>query len=153
MPAVLRPIVACLVAGALVTGLAACGGDEGPTKEEWISKADALCADANTEAETLTAEAFENPENPTGEEAQEFVTKAADLTRELTREIRALEQPEDEEERIEAILTAAEAATKEYEETGQDPDASLLLVTGEAPDPAETADRRAREFGMKDCAE
>ena len=101
-----------VIVAAVLAGLVGCGGDgdggdggEGqPSKEEFIAKADAICADANKKEEAIVREGpgwlygpkFSDPE---------LMTQFTAVGRRALRELRALEPPEENREALDQTLS------------------------------------------------
>jgi hypothetical protein len=139
---------------AAVALLAACGGDDGPSKDEFIEEADAICAEGETKAEELGRDAFADPQNPTREEVLTLLQEAVPIQRDIIDQVRALEQPADDEDEIDAFLTEAEQATNEVAEI-RDPQAAIAFFEStETPnDPFYEADQAAQDYGLKVCGD
>lgn len=105
---------AAAVFGALVLSfvIVACGGGEEPvdegdtttavTKQEYLQQADAVCVRINRELQAT----FQ----------QRDVEQAVTIMREGVSDLRALPQPEGDEEQLDQIYTAAEQAIDKFEQ-------------------------------------
>jgi len=91
----------------IVVGLALLAGtacsDQGLSKEEFIERADAVCAEAEEQTKDL-----QPPRSP--EELAEFTDEAQRITGELLSDLRELEPPEEGRETIESLLATIEEA-------------------------------------------
>lgn len=141
---------ACLASLAIV----ACGGDDdkGPSKADYVKKANALCAANDKKQAELVQTAFEDSDNPTPEEAQEFLRQGAPISKAGLADLRELEQAEGDEEELDKIYAAADRGVSVVEEASQDPDASLELLQDEEG-PFEEANELARAYGLTACAD
>ncbi|HEX8744934.1 MAG TPA: hypothetical protein VF712_17550 [Thermoleophilaceae bacterium] len=148
----MRRLAAAPLAAALA--LAACGGDDdkGPSKDEFVQKADAICAKSDREGEAIAKRSFENPKKPTPEEAQAAIREAVPMQKEALAELKALEEPEGDEQTLDEYYAAIEKGITTFETAAEDPQLSLeLLAAGDAP--FAEANELAKEYGMKDCAD
>jgi len=151
--------------GLLCAGLiAACGGGgndgssdaaetteaaDALTKAELIAQGDEICADGDKEAEALADEFAEDneidTENPTQEQAEEAVAEAfVPSLRRQAEELSALGAPAGDEEEVEAIVSALEAATDELE------DNPGALFEAES-NPLEEPSKLAADYGFENC--
>jgi hypothetical protein len=141
---------AALVGGAAIL-LAGCGGgDDRLSKAEWVRQADAICKRVNDRLEQTA-----QPES-----LAELVTVLDDGladVRAALRDLRALEPPADLEEESEAWLGRVEAAADEIEkarDAAKKPDEQALSAALERGTKInDDGNRRARQLGLKDCAE
>jgi hypothetical protein len=132
------PRLALPIAAVLALGAAGCGGDDGPTKAEYIASADAICTDANKQAKTISKQ-FETlgkkaqeqksltPLSPALSEAQKLNAQtnvkfqALDAPKELEDEIAAMNKELDKQDEVTEKLVAAAAKNdqKTYNTLGQ----------------------------------
>ena len=148
--AVLVPVIASLF-------LAACGGEEGPTREEFAKSADDICRDLSQTTEEIAA-----PENP-----GELAGFADTLTREVdgaVKRVKALEVPEgDAGEKAKQFQDAIEAdandkikpALTDLKEAAEARDEKQIVSAGERLQAVKTpeSDKLAREIGAQQCAD
>lgn len=165
-----------LVLGLLLTAslLAACGGGSSDTsdstsasgggeelsKSEWIDQADDVCQEYIEDSEGISAEieALDiSPKSP-----QEDLTEASELLRQLdasskeeTDELRGLEPPSADADKIDSMLTKVEStrdlglqAADALEEGDEAKVEEVLSEGGEINDEAEEI---AQDYGMKVC--
>lgn len=146
----MKKLVATLTLVLVPFALAACGGDddEGTSKDDYIAKADAICARSDAETDKVFEAAFENPQNPQPDEAQAAIQEALPGVKTALQQLRALEKPEDDADRIDAIWTAADEGVATLEEASADPAASLAALSA---DPFGPSEKLAGAYGMKDC--
>jgi hypothetical protein len=143
-----------LLAVALAAGVVAagCGGDdddgdgEALTKVEFISQADAICAEGDREIDQAGREAF-GDQRPSEQEIEQFATDtvAPNIQNQIDG-IRALTPPEGDEQQVAEILDAAQNGIDEIE---QDP--SLLNQGPDAGGAFTEANNLATEYGLTDC--
>jgi hypothetical protein len=146
--AAIAVVAACLLA-------VGCGSDDDAdgegarlTKAEFITRADAICKDANDRIDAI-------PEPQTTEELAELGRQVLDIGREQLARLRALRPPAADEETIngtydviEEQLGVAEELVAAAEE-GDLQGLQELLEQGERLDAR--GDRIARDYGLKDC--
>jgi hypothetical protein len=138
-------------AGAVVLALAAagCGGssdDNAPSKAEFARKANAICAKGNRTIDAAAKRTFTTKATPPVSKQIAFVKKdALPSVEKQVSDIRALTPPKGDEDRVNAILDAADQAIAK---TRKDP----LLATQEGKkDPFAPANKLARQYGLKTC--
>jgi hypothetical protein len=146
----MRKLLTALVIAIMAGGVAACGGDDdkGPSKAEYIEEVDRICAQSDAETNRLAGDAFEDPEKPKPEEAQAFLEQGVPVVKEAIEDIKEVEKPKDDEEKLEEWITATESGATTLEEASQDPETSLTALVGE---PFAASEKIADEYGMKDC--
>jgi hypothetical protein len=140
----------------LVTGLAACGDDdEGPSKAEYIEKADAVCAAADPKLDEIWRKG--GPE-PSPKQAQAVLQELAPEERKLLAELRALEKPEGDQDEIDRIWAARERGVEELEAAARSPASAAAFVESDPGGEGEgqeggydEAARLASVYGMVDC--
>jgi hypothetical protein len=128
--------------------LAACGGDDGPSKEDYIADADEICARSNKETDAIFEQAFENPQKPEPEEAQAALKEALPVVKKDLEELKGLEKPKGDEDEIDAIWAAIDTGIQTLDEASADPNAALVSLTSE---PFAAGEKLAGDYGMKDC--
>lgn len=134
--------LALLVVAALV--LAACGGEDAPTKEEFIAEGDAICREGDEALNTAAEEQFGDlSADPPRKQQEQFVSEvvAAEYRSQLE-QLRELTPPEGDEEEVDAILTSLEQLADQAES-----DPGSLLDAQTAPEAA----RLAAEYGFMSC--
>lgn len=136
----------------VLTVAAACGGDSGPSLEEWADQADEICDDARDESDDLEIDTIEDIDDR-GEEAVEIAEDAVD-------DIQALELPGGDDEQvatdlidaIEDYIAVQEEVLEELGDDGRDE----LVVTAIAVEDLEVVEDgidAANEAGAVDCRE
>jgi hypothetical protein len=146
-----------LLAAALAVGTFGCGDDDGGeglstgdvTRAEYVSQANAICADTNKKLDDAAEEAFGDlgpNQRPKPEQLTEYVneTVGPEVESELE-QLRDLEVPEADADQIEAIYAAAQTALDDLSEH------PLSLSSGEA-EPFAEANKLARAYGLTACA-
>jgi hypothetical protein len=145
-------LIAVAVFAALL--VAGCGGGGGSSstsisKEEFITKADAICKKGTERLQTAIAGVLKNQPNITkvtkGEQEKIVVTVMVPSVNREAKELRALGVPSGDEERVDAMITALEEGVETAE---QDPEA----VTASSDAIFGIASRIAGEYGLTACA-
>ena len=145
-------LLAAVFAAALA--LAACGGDDAPSKSEFIEKADAICRENEERSEEIAREGLRNPENPTGREVLAILDRLVPVQRDAVGEIRDLEKPEGDEDEINEFLGKVDQALDEIEQIDHPRAALAALQANDTPqDPFREANDAAEDYGFDDCAE
>ncbi len=131
-----------LVAAALFS---ACGGEDRPSKEEYIRQADAICADYDRRLDAIP-----EPSPPvTEQQLQSFIDQARPLTEEQVAKVKALKRPKGKDPKLDEVFRAIDAAL-----------ANIRSLTGanfeeRAPELdrlTDEANRVAREYGFVECS-
>jgi hypothetical protein len=129
----------------LLAGVAACGGDEPITKEDYVVEVNQICREANEDAILAAGESL--PENPDADDIRTYWNETARPSiEERIDEIRAVEVPEGDEDVIDSYLAALEDGT---DATQEQVDAGRAT---EGPDLYAEANRIAEEYGLTECA-
>lgn len=144
----MNKLAALLILVLVPLALAACGGDDGPSKEDYIADADEICARSDKETDAVFEQAFENPQEPKPAEAQAALEEALPIVKKDLTELKGLEKPEGDEDEIDAIWEAIDTGIKTLEEASADPNASLVALTSE---PFAAGEKLAGDYGMKEC--
>jgi hypothetical protein len=109
---------------AFAAGLAGCGDDGGSgpnedqalTKEQYVERANSICARLGVESEKLAEETFGDlGRRPTEEELEAYERKARELRRQTLADLRALPVPEGDEDEVAAIYDELERVIDELE--------------------------------------
>ena len=98
--------VAVAVAVAVLAGCG--GGDDGPTKKEYVAQADAICDAADKKEAPLGAPSPGDREDPKFYDAN-FQTRFNAISRDALRKLSALESPEDDRAAAGDLTSALEA--------------------------------------------
>lgn len=146
---------ATLVASALLATTAGCGddsstGDEdtsptGPTREEYIGRADAVCEKGNAELEAAASAFFADKPHPTARQEQAYAASifVPNIEAQID-ELQQLQVPEGDEEEVAAVYDAAAAGIAEI---ADDPS----TFGGEPPAGFREASRLAEAYGFEVC--
>ena len=139
--------------------VAACG-DSGPTREEYIAKADAFCKERNAEAKERNEKLQQIATEAQSEE--EFLAKAApqledglDWTRDGQEEFKDIEPPEADQETIDELVAANDekiAVLEKFVEAAQARDFERFTdLANEQQNLDERANEIARDYGPEEC--
>jgi hypothetical protein len=139
-------------------GLPACGDDdEGPSKSEYIEKADAVCAAADVKLDEIYRSGV-GVDDPSPSQAQAGLRAMLPEERTLLSELRALEAPADDQDEIDRIYAARERAVDGIEAAARTPASAIAYVEaelgegqGEGTGSFAEFSRLAGEYGMADC--
>jgi hypothetical protein len=148
-----------LLASALSVALVACG-DSGPTREEYIAKADAFCKERNTEAKERNQKLQEIATSAKSED--EFFEKATpeledglEWTRDGQEEFKDIEPPEADKETIDKLVAATDdelAALEKVVDAARDRDLDRFTdIANEQSNIDDRANEIARDYGFKEC--
>lgn len=132
----------------LVLSLAACGGGEEISKEEYLGRAQAICRQGNEELEAASKKAFadvKEGEKPSDEQVGGFVRRTVvPMIRAQVEELRDLPPPEKAADQVDEIYDAVEVALDELEA-----DPKRLTV---GPNLFAEADRLGEKYGFPVCS-
>lgn len=162
----LRPLLPVIAIATLV--VIGCGGEDGPTKDDFIAKADAVCKDLEGEGSELERL---KPRSPT--QFLEYTDRAGAYVGDTLDRISAIELPKDGDDRAGAqayvaqlretdgalaeLKTEAEAlregAASEDQEQVRTATTKLLRTAQQVKTAGDEADRRASEYGLQSCGE
>lgn len=136
------------IAVVLVLGIAAvgCGGgdDDTLTKAQFIKQADAICAKGNKRIDAAAKEIFTTKQQPSKAQLTTFATDTLipDIQRQVD-EVRALNEPSDDEDEVNAFLDSAQA---ELDKGKEDP----LYITSDKS--FSETNQLGKQYGFKVCA-
>jgi len=140
---------------AAVALLAACG-DEGVSKSEFAAKADAICADANTQRAAMQEPGLLSPPYQYAEIAR-YSETLGDAYASALRDLKALETPEGDADAVTEILASFErgagmsdewVAASEAASTSDGTDAYFAWIQA-----ASEGQRLAAEYGLEACTQ
>lgn len=143
----MRTRFAAVSALALVTAMTAAGcGDDGPSKAEFVKKADAICAKTSKQT-TAQAQQLTSGGKPTSAKLEKFINDTAlpGVKKEVG-EIDKLDTPKGDEDKIKAITDEVRSAA---DKTKANP--SALLANSASGSPFAKADKLAKDYGLKKC--
>jgi hypothetical protein len=135
-------LVPALLAGTLLAG---CGGDDSPSKADYVKDANAICKKTNDEINTAAKKEFGN-QRPSQKQTTNFINETAipGVEDELS-QLRDLDAPSGDEDTVNAIYDAAEEGLNKAK---QDP--SLLVQNN--PPAFDKANKLAKDYGLTVCA-
>lgn len=127
-------------------GVTGTNGDQALTREQYVERANALCARLGSDSEELADETFGGLDRqPTEEELQAYQRKATALQRETLADLRGLPAPEGDEEQVAAIYDELERVLEQLE-------AVPVSSPGEPGDVSLDRFRRlANDYGLTEC--
>jgi hypothetical protein len=144
---VTRTIPAAVLTAVVLAG-AACGGDDGVSKSEYLAKAKDVCQQGNQALTRASNEVFAKvPPGQTlsQEEVETFVrTTVVPTIRDQIKQLRALEPPKADKAHVAEIFTALDQGLDELEKT------PAKLTDGSNVFAA--ADALAQKYGVSVCA-
>ena len=140
-------LLVALVLGASV--LVACGDDDDDngalSKSEFISQGDAICAKSSVDK--LIETNF-----PTTQGAiPGFFKEAAAITRRNVEDLRALEEPEADKQRIDRLLATGDRVVADFERASGDAEYGAELFNEEGGENTQSFEKQARDYGFKTC--
>ncbi len=129
-----------LVTAAGILAVTACGGDEGPTKAEFVKQANAICKEHRDKTSAAAAQLLAGGKLPSpqdfGRLAQETIIP--EYTAQIS-ELRPLEPPDDLSDDYQAWLADSEALSAKIKE-------NPALIQN--PDSAAAVNRQSRSLGF-----
>jgi hypothetical protein len=143
-----------LVLAAAAAVLAGCGGsgddgEEGPTKAEWIAKADAICKQS-----FAAADGIPRPRSP--EQFDEYLAKVLAISRRFDPKFAALEAPEGDEKTVQNLVRLNEEGTllvaNLLEAVRAQDAAKVARIVQQGTANAREFVAAARAYGSKECA-
>jgi len=157
-----RIVVIVLALGIVGVLLASSGDDrEALSKPEFIEQANAICQVASDEAEPLFDDAFLAFEDLDEDEIfvrfADTVSQIDPIWKQMTADIRALAEPDEDQDLIETLMDDFDAVVDDIMETtpaAADGDqAAMQALDDDNEDPFDDLNRRAREYGLTVCGE
>ena len=139
----------------LALGVAACGGDDAPSKAEFAASAEKICKDAEKQLRGLG-------ESKTRAQVADSIDKAIDATQTSVDELQDLDLPEGEagdqaQEFVDAIEREIDKGIPALEDLGEaiktNDDKAAQEAYGRLQEIQDTeSDKLARELGIEGCA-
>jgi hypothetical protein len=130
--------------------LAACGGDDEPSKDEFVEQADEICRDADQQLEDID-------QPSTDDEIAGYLDEVLELSDEVQGDLEDLDAPEDVQEDWDAYLDNTREGIEVLEEArdqaeGGDADAARETLTGsQADELEEEQEQLADDIGFEEC--
>ena len=147
----MRRLLSTLALTALLVG---CGGDDGPSKEDYQAELRKICA----ESEKKTNE-VEEPTRATPEAIADYLQRLRDVNAETIEQVEDLEPPEDLQGAHDRALEAnkegrekVDAVIKELEEGG-DPQQVLTDARKDLEQASQEAKKAGEELGVPECGD
>jgi hypothetical protein len=144
----MRALLIGLIAAATLAQ-ASCGGDDGLSRDELVSEADAVCARYEQELDELA-----EPRNV--EDVERLAEEAKPIIEDGLDELRELEPPEELADEYDEWISQNEESVDvldELREAASEGDVQRIQdVLQEAQQAEREADELARELGLQDCA-
>lgn len=145
-----------VAAVSVTTGLAACGDDDkGPSKSEFIEKADAVCAAADPNLDDIFRK---GGSDSSPKQAQAVLQELSPEEKKLLEDLRAVEKPEGDQDEIDRIWAARERGIQELDAAARSPETALAFLESDPGGEGEgqtggydEAARLASVYGMVDC--
>ena len=128
--------------------LAGCGGDDGPSREDYIADADALCERLNERVEDV------NQTEPTNlAQLRQFLDEGLEVTREGIEELEELEPPEEIENDVDDFLDSARDQERVLEDARDAPsfEEGAQILREELPPVVQDRRDAADEIGFEEC--
>jgi hypothetical protein len=131
--------------------LAACGGgDEGLSREEFLSEADSICAEYDQRVDEI-----DEPQSI--DDVERYADEAKPVIEDGMAELRALEPPDELEQQWDDYVASSEESV-EYldqlrEAAAAGDQARIQEIAQEVSEKNEEADRLARDIGLEDCTD
>ena len=139
------PLIIGLIAAAGLIAVG-CGGSDSstssPSKAEFVAKADAICKQGSQQIEQAAKETFSGG-RPTPQQEQQFITQTVvPQSQSQIDQIRALGAPAGDEDQVNRILDAAQAATDQVKSTSDIEESSFAQ-----------ANALAKQYGLVACSQ
>ena len=153
------------LAGALVVGLAACGGDgggggggggapppkpAGSSKQEIIEKADKICQQGQAEVSRLKEPNVRNPPA-----VQRYIKQIAKVQEEAVADIKALQPPPEGKPEFDKFVAANEELTESFdglvEAVGKGDQQAVARINKKIQENSLKAQSAAQAYGFKTC--
>jgi hypothetical protein len=153
-PALLKRLLLIVVAFVAFAGvLAACGGDDGPSKDEIVEDANQICEDANEELEPLEADVDPSDLNSLAD----FAARAQEIIEDGVQDLEELDPPEDDREAFDDFIQVSEDQVDkagELEDAARAGDSARVQeIADELDELNDRANDAAREYGLDECVD
>lgn len=142
-----RPAILVAAAGATSVALAACGGG-GVSREEFLARADAICAQADAEIAALG-------QPTTVDGAVETIDRLREISERQLAELRALETPDADREKLDEMFALADeqlALSTDYRDAIAQQDRDRIRELADRADRLRAEGQQAaRDYGFRVC--
>jgi hypothetical protein len=140
----------CAVPGVAALVLAAaCGGDDGLSREEFVSEADAICQEFEQRVDDV-----EQPQSP--DDVERYVDEVRPVIEDGLNELEGLQPPEELEEQWNELVASNDEGLEALDDLRQaaaNGDVERIQeISEEASRRDDESDRIAREIGLQECA-
>ena len=143
-----------MLGSALAVGLAACGGDSGLSKAEYVEAANEICAEADKKTDALPT-----PTQPA--DIGPYLDEGVEIQEDALDQLEELEAPADDADQIQselidpyrALVKEVRAVRGEVEKAGNDQAAVLKSLEGLQEIDTDKANDFALEYGLDQCAD
>jgi hypothetical protein len=136
-----------LVLAVLVLG-AGCGGDEGLSREEFVSEAEAICDEFDQRVNEV-----DEPESPA--DVERYVNEVRPVVENGLNELRELQPPEEFQERWDVLMARNDEGLEALDDLAQaganGDEARVQEISEDAARRDEESDRIALELGLEKC--
>jgi hypothetical protein len=136
-----------LVLAVLVLG-AGCGGDEGLSREEFVSEAEAICDEFDQRVNEV-----DEPESPA--DVERYVNEVRPVVENGLNELRELQPPEEFQERWDVLMARNDEGLEALDDLAQaganGDEARVQEISDDAARRDEESDRIALELGLEKC--
>jgi hypothetical protein len=141
---------ACAVPGVAALVLAAaCGGDDGLSREEFVSEADAICQEFDQRVDDV-----EQPQSP--DDVERYVDEVRPVIEDGLNELEGLQPPEEFEDQWNQLVARNDESLEALDDlrrAAANGDVERLQeISEEASRRDDESDRIAREIGLQECA-
>jgi hypothetical protein len=136
-----------LVLAVLVLG-AGCGGDEGLSREEFVSEAEAICDEFDQRVNEV-----DEPKSPA--DVERYVNEVRPVVENGLNELRELQPPEEFQERWDVLMARNDEGLEALDDLAQaganGDEARVQEISEDAARRDEESDRIALELGLEKC--
>jgi hypothetical protein len=136
-----------LVLAVLVLG-AGCGGDEGLSREEFVSEAEAICDEFDQRVNEV-----DEPESPA--DVERYVNEVRPVVENGLNELRELQPPEEFQERWDVLMARNDEGLEALDDLAQaganGDEARVQEISEDAARRDEESDRIVLELGLEKC--
>ena len=139
-------LFACVILAAAVA-VVGCGGDDNPTKAEFLKDGNAICKNGNKEINQAAKQIFTSKQKPSQAQLNKFAndTLIPSIQGQID-DIRDLGTPSGDEDQVNAILDDAQAALDKGKANPE-----LLTSNNPKQDPFAKVNKEASAYGLTVC--
>lgn len=136
----------------VLAALASCSDDERLTAEQFVARANAVCAESDEKLQEAFEEEFAGETPPTGRQMQAVLKRVAPIAEGTVRRLKDLEPPENLEGRFDDALEKADDAIAVVRKGASSP-AEAEAVFSSDEDPFEQANKGFESVGVTTCSQ